>query len=908
MRKLTIIITFGILCLSLVSKGQSTTINTFTLDTANISGDCLDTTHQVDFKVTGTSKGRANTVAIKADFDNGNGLQTQAKVRADTFRNYSHTFSHNFKDSGTYNVEVVVDENGGGSDTSNLNVTIANSCTKIKGKSYLDQSNNCQKSTSEPGLNNVSIKLLDNNGNLVGLTTSDDNGNYMFNVTKGQNYTVKAKKTSYYNINCPSSGKISVNNLPANNSDFGFNCDSSNDFKFASAYLSTGNFRVSMERKFNFSLNGTMHCSSDSLSCIKAILDKDLRTHDSFYSNSNNSPEFSSYNGDTVKWDLKSTNLDSFSNASFPIYTKSSASINDTLCVKIILCTNDINQKNDTVKKCYQVINSYDPNNKVVEPKGKTKKGYIGQNQTLTYTINFQNTGNAKAFDVRVEDTLDKDLDPSSISIVSKSHPMDLEIVNNQILKFKFNNINLPDSGTNEPASHGHVKYKIDPDKSIGKGVAIKNSAAIFFDQNKPIITNETVNTTCEPSRDTLKTKVCNSFVSPSGNNTWTQSGIYHDTLTDSKSCDSIIKIDLTVNKETSAKISEKTCNSYKVPSGDETYTKSGTYYDTLKNGVQCDSVITIDLTIKEPTNSSIQRSVCNSYTVPSGDETYTKSGNYYDTLTNSAKCDSVIFIDLTVNKSSFESISETACQSYTVPSGNETYTQSGTYYDTLTNSTQCDSVLQISLTIDQPVSSTIDKTKCESYTLPSGDETYTTEGTYYDTLSTVGGCDSTLTINLDIVSNKVTKNNKTLKSEEDGANYQWLNCDKGYQPINGATSQTFTPKVSGNYAVEVEESNCSDTSQCYNVKAVGLKAASKTHFTINPNPASELLTVNWDRNEIDPGKIHILNSTGKKVELRNIKGKSELQLELNDYEQGIYFIQILKDGKIIGSQKFIKH
>ena len=120
-------------------------------------------------------------------------------------------------------------------------------------------------------------------------------------------------------------------------------------------------------------------------------------------------------------------------------------------------------------------------------------------------------------------------------------------------------------------------------------------------------------------------------------------------------------------------------------PSGDETYTQAGTYIvmDTVPNAAGCDSVLTIDLTLKQSTSNTFSLTTCNSYTVPSGDETYTQVGTYtvIDTVPNAAGCDSVLIINLTLNKRSISGFTVDACDSYTVPSGDETYTPSWNLY-----------------------------------------------------------------------------------------------------------------------------------------------------------------------------------------------------------------------------------
>ncbi len=99
-------------------------------------------------------------------------------------------------------------------------------------------------------------------------------------------------------------------------------------------------------------------------------------------------------------------------------------------------------------------------------------------------------------------------------------------------------------------------------------------------------------------------------------------------------------------------------------------------------------------------TTNTINVSVCESYTVPSNDETYFTSGTYHDTIPNAALCDSIITINLTIKHNTTNTISPTACGSYTVPSGDEMYSISGTYMDTIPNAAGCDSILTINLTI----------------------------------------------------------------------------------------------------------------------------------------------------------------------------------------------------------------
>lgn len=138
-------------------------------------------------------------------------------------------------------------------------------------------------------------------------------------------------------------------------------------------------------------------------------------------------------------------------------------------------------------------VGAYDPNDKQVYPKGSCNPGYVLQHSLLTYTIRFQNTGNAPAHDVVIIDSLFNDFDISTLRIVGQSHQLVTEVLPNKVLKFNFNNIMLPDSNTNEPNSHGYVIFQIKPIQ-VTSGTIIKNKSYIYFDFNEAIITNTVQN------------------------------------------------------------------------------------------------------------------------------------------------------------------------------------------------------------------------------------------------------------------------------------------------------------------------------------------------------------------------------------------------------------------------------
>jgi uncharacterized repeat protein (TIGR01451 family) len=143
---------------------------------------------------------------------------------------------------------------------------------------------------------------------------------------------------------------------------------------------------------------------------------------------------------------------------------------------------------------CRMNIGAYDPNDKQGFPSGYSVNHYINPTTVLDYQIRFQNTGTDTAFTIVVRDTIPPSLNIATIVPGSSSHPYTYIIhgENAQVIDFVFNNIQLPDSNVNQPASHGFVKFKINQSSSNPIGTVIENKAGIYFDFNEAVITNST--------------------------------------------------------------------------------------------------------------------------------------------------------------------------------------------------------------------------------------------------------------------------------------------------------------------------------------------------------------------------------------------------------------------------------
>ena len=142
-----------------------------------------------------------------------------------------------------------------------------------------------------------------------------------------------------------------------------------------------------------------------------------------------------------------------------------------------------------------ELLCSYDPNDKLINPDREGDENYTLHDETLTYTVRFQNTGNYLAQRVVIRDYLDSNLDWSSLRTISSSHAVKTEFLETGLVKFIFDEINLPDSTSNPLGSQGYVKFEIRALQDLPEFTEITNEANIYFDYNPPIITNTTTST-----------------------------------------------------------------------------------------------------------------------------------------------------------------------------------------------------------------------------------------------------------------------------------------------------------------------------------------------------------------------------------------------------------------------------
>jgi uncharacterized repeat protein (TIGR01451 family) len=366
----------------------------------------------------------------------------------------------------------------------------------IVGFGYSDDNSNCMNDTTDFKLKNIPIKLLDNNGNLISQTYTAINGVYNFPQPAGT-YTVF----------------VDTLGLPATNTCPNPGIDSTVTTTIANPLISDVNFDFTCKPGFDVGVRSILNCglvfpgqqhhlrfvAGDmsqwyNLQCAAGISGTVQITV--------NGPV--SYNGvmagsltPTITGNTYIYSIADFAaancNTAFGLLLKvdTTAGSGSPICVNISVngVGVDNDMTNNTMYYCYEVVNSHDPNNKETFPKAVVEN----YQDWFTYTINFQNTGNAPAINIRLADTLDSNLDLSTFQVTNYSHDNTTSL-NGNALTVNFPNIMLADSTSSADSSKGFIQYRIKPKANRLAGTIVYNTAYIYFDYNAPIITNTTTN------------------------------------------------------------------------------------------------------------------------------------------------------------------------------------------------------------------------------------------------------------------------------------------------------------------------------------------------------------------------------------------------------------------------------
>lgn len=231
-----------------------------------------------------------------------------------------------------------------------------------------------------------------------------------------------------------------------------------------------------------------------------------------------------------------------------------------------------------------------------------------------------------------------------------------------------------------------------------------------------------------------------------------------------------------------------------------------------------------------------------------------------------------------------------------------------GNYTITVLDGFGCSTSLSFSIS-DQTISNQVNNiTACKNttYTYPdNSSELITGNTSYISTLTGAAGCDSIITTNITMTSANVNTNTvgATVSSLATNASYQWLDCDNNYSVINNETNQSFASSSNGNYAVEVTENSCIDTSSCVPILTVGISENTfKQNFKLFPNPTHGQVSIQFE-NPNETLTVKLFSIAGLLIKSEVFNNSTIVELDIHE-PSGVYFIELTNN---LGEQSLVK-
>lgn len=354
-----------------------------------------------------------------------------------------------------------------------------NQGSEICGIIYYDENNNCLQDTNEIGIPNIQMVLQPGNQTAV----TDSNGVYRIVAAPGQYTLTQVTEATQWESTCTTEHTVTVVGIGEQFCGNNFGNTAACPLPDLQVNISATAHRVGFENLITVTYKnlGTQTATNAKLTVMFGPYVIPIES----------SVPWTLSAGNDRRWDLGDVPI----GASVTIYIKDSISTNVTIGADIQLSASFYGSEDDcdgldnvTVDN-QLAVGALDPNDIAVNP-----EGYIDNDQELIYKIRFQNVGNSTVSTVRIEDKLPAGLDINTLKIGLTSHNYQFEIQDNNRLVWTFENINMPDSTTNEAASHGYAIFKIKPISNLEDGEKLKNRAEIYFDNLAPITTNTVTN------------------------------------------------------------------------------------------------------------------------------------------------------------------------------------------------------------------------------------------------------------------------------------------------------------------------------------------------------------------------------------------------------------------------------
>lgn len=315
-------------------------------------------------------------------------------------------------------------------------------------------------------------------------------------------------------------------------------------------------------------------------------------------------------------------------------------------------------------------------------------------------------------------------------------------------------------------------------------------------------------------------------------------------------------------------------------------------------------------ISVEEATFDTTDIVACDSATLEGGD-VVTMSGMYTDTLVGANGCARYATQNVTINNSTNDAVSASICggSTYTLPDGT-VVSDAGVYTTTLVGANGCDetTVTTVSVVTSYDLAQNVQICEGEMFTV--GMNNYDATGTYVDSLTSGGGCDSIVTTNLVVnplasvsisgiatvcegtpaISLALSPAGGTL-SGPGVTGSDFLAADAGLGTHTITYSYTGSNGCSASASIDVDVVVCTSIDDIDGIETV----------SIYPNPFAETINVMFEDASSESLKITLYDIAGRVIltkDVETVKGSNQISLNASSASAaGVYIIQLERNG-----------
>ena len=396
------------------------------------------------------------------------------------------------------------------------------------------------------------------------------------------------------------------------------------------------------------------------------------------------------------------------------------------------------------------------------------------------------------------------------------------------------------------------------------------------------------------------------------GSNYYYSAGLYNDTLSNSFGCDSIINTNLIVGTSSIINQNITICNGENYFVGLNSYSISGNYSDTISFG-GCDSIINTNLIVLPTSGVQQSLNLCNGEVYFIGNNIYTQSGNYIDTLISLNGCDSIVYTNLIFNNNSTTNNNFSICSGDTVLVGGSSYYAPGFYIDSLYTFSGCDSIIYTNLVVYPLLYEYLYFSICLGDSVIIGNNSYTQAGSYLDTLISTFNCDSIISTVIDesVPISNLFENSGVLTFNVSGGtplyNIQLYGPNGLVVNLlnNNGASGNYTPILNGTYFIVSEDQNgCFADTVFITIDFIASSILSDINeLRIYPNPSDNFINIEFQNLKENNFYITIENTLGQEI-FRDyfLYTKSSFfhKIDVSSFSNGVYYLNINTPNGII--------